>query len=187
MTYALALLTWHVLQEYCIADLRRYKEQQLGLRWRTEKEVVAGKGQFSCGAKKCDAADGLVSYEVNFAYEEAGEAKNALVKLRVCPACAAKLNHGRGERALRPCARDAEDAQQRKRRRADAAAPHARERPAEQAADQPAEPAAAAAPEVDAAAAQLSEAEHWGAPAVRADAQPSREDEYDAFFAGMFS
>lgn len=176
-------------QEYCIADLSHYKEQKLGLRWRTQAEVVAGKGQFSCGAKRCDAVDGLASFEVLFAYEEAGEAKNALVKLRVCPACATKLNHGRGERALRPCARDAEDALQRKRRRAEAAAPHPRSRTtaaAEEAAEPAAVTAAAAAPEVDAAAAQLSEAEHWGAP-VRADAEPSREEEFDAYFAGMFA
>lgn len=32
-----------LFKEYCIADLSRYKESKLGLRWRTEKEVVAGK------------------------------------------------------------------------------------------------------------------------------------------------
>lgn len=36
---------------------------------------MAGKGQFVCGAKGCDAKDGLCSYEVNFAYEEAGQRK----------------------------------------------------------------------------------------------------------------
>ena len=36
---------------------------------------------------------GLSSYEVNFAYEEAGQRKQALVKLRVCPQCAFKLNY----------------------------------------------------------------------------------------------
>eukprot|EP00850_Spirogloea_muscicola_P011071 SM000067S20348 [mRNA] locus=s67:446498:448577:- [translate_table: standard] len=41
---------------------------QIGMRWRVEKEVVLGKGQF-----------------VNFAYKEAGEEKQALVKLRICP------------------------------------------------------------------------------------------------------
>ena len=32
---------------------------------------------------------------MNFAYEEAGEEKNALVKLRVCAECAFMLNYGR--------------------------------------------------------------------------------------------
>uniref|UniRef100_A0A7S3QZV7 Protein FRA10AC1 n=1 Tax=Dunaliella tertiolecta TaxID=3047 RepID=A0A7S3QZV7_DUNTE len=82
-----------LFKEYCIADLSRYRESKLGLRWRSQKEVVAGKGHFSCGAKGCDAKDGLVSYEVNFAYQEAGREKQALVKLRVCPECAFKLNY----------------------------------------------------------------------------------------------
>lgn len=50
-------------------DLSFYKESRLGMRWRTQKEVVSGKGQFVCGAKGCEASDGLCSYEVNFAYQ----------------------------------------------------------------------------------------------------------------------
>ena len=86
-------------KEYAVADLSQYAAKRVGLRWRTEREVVAGKGQFSCGAKGCDAADGLATFEVPFAYAEAGEDKQALVKLRVCGPCAAKLHHGRGEQA----------------------------------------------------------------------------------------
>lgn len=82
-----------LFKEYCIADLSRYKESKIGMRWRTQKEVVAGKGQFVCGAKGCSNKDGLCSYEVFFAYHEAGEDKQALVKLRVCPECAYKLNY----------------------------------------------------------------------------------------------
>lgn len=80
-----------LFREYALADLSRYQEGKLGLRWRTEMEVVAGKGQFSCGNKRCDASDGLHSYEVLFAYVERGEKKRCLVKLRVCPDCARKL------------------------------------------------------------------------------------------------
>ena len=56
---------------------------QIALRWRVEKEVVEGKGQFTCGNKRChdDESEGLRSWEVNFAYVEHGEKKNALVKL----------------------------------------------------------------------------------------------------------
>lgn len=54
----------------------------MALRWRIEKEVVVGKGQFECGNKKCQSNEDLRSWEVNFAYEEQGEKKNALVKLR---------------------------------------------------------------------------------------------------------
>eukprot|EP00850_Spirogloea_muscicola_P002352 SM000009S23481 [mRNA] locus=s9:280679:282846:+ [translate_table: standard] len=75
----------------------------IGMRWRVEKEVVLGKGQFVCGSKGCNERAGLHSYEarcktaqaikVNFAYKEAGEEKQALVKLRICPKHAYQLNY----------------------------------------------------------------------------------------------
>ncbi|XP_058528036.1 protein FRA10AC1 isoform X2 [Ochotona princeps] len=71
-----------LFKEYCIADLSRYKENKFGFRWRVEKEVISGKGQFFCGNKYCDEKEGLKSWEVNFGYVEHGEKKNALVKLR---------------------------------------------------------------------------------------------------------
>ena len=40
-----------LFREYAIADLSRHAEGRLGLRWRTQAEVVAGRGQFTCGAK----------------------------------------------------------------------------------------------------------------------------------------
>jgi hypothetical protein len=80
-----------LFKEYCICDLMYYKENKVAMRWRVEREVIAGKGQFSCGAKRCEARDGLRSWEVNFAYVEKAERKNALVKLRkywrVCALC----------------------------------------------------------------------------------------------------
>ena len=54
------------------------------MRWRVGKEVESGKGQFACGARGCDTAQGLRSWEMNFAYKERQEHKNALVKLREC-------------------------------------------------------------------------------------------------------
>ncbi|CAL9126506.1 unnamed protein product [Musa textilis] len=80
-----------LFKEYCIADMSLYKQGKIGLRWRTEKEVVSGKGQFICGNKKCNEKDGLGSYEVNFSYLEAGYNKQALVKLVACKGCAEKL------------------------------------------------------------------------------------------------
>nr|CAG4645220.1 EOG090X0H59 [Leptodora kindtii] len=82
-----------LFKEYCVADLSRYKENKVGIRWRIEKEVVVGKGQFSCGAQKCDIKEHLRTWEVNFAYVEQGEKKNALVKIRLCPDCSYKLNY----------------------------------------------------------------------------------------------
>lgn len=55
--------------------------KQVALRWRTEKEVIIGKGQFECGNKKCKNKEQLKSWEVNFGYIEHGQKKNALVKL----------------------------------------------------------------------------------------------------------
>ncbi|XP_059174427.1 protein FRA10AC1 homolog [Physella acuta] len=66
---------------------------QVGMRWRTQQEVVDGIGQFACGNKKCREREGLRSWEVNFGYMEAGLKKNALIKLRLCPDCSYKLNY----------------------------------------------------------------------------------------------
>ena len=82
-----------LFKEYCICDLSRYKDNRVAMRWRTEKEVVAGKGQFVCGSRKCQEREAMRTWEVNFAYDEGGERKNALVKVRLCPDCSYKLNY----------------------------------------------------------------------------------------------
>ncbi|KAM4636558.1 protein FRA10AC1 homolog [Discoglossus pictus] len=91
-----------LFKEYCIADLSRYKENKFGFRWRVEKEVISGKGQFVCGNKRCDEKEGLKSWEVNFAYVEHGEKRNALVKLRLCPECSYRLNFHHRRREVQP-------------------------------------------------------------------------------------
>ncbi|KAL8023006.1 putative folate-sensitive fragile site protein Fra10Ac1 [Plasmopara halstedii] len=80
-----------LFREYALADLSRYQEGKIGLRWRTEMEVVTGKGQFSCGNKECDERLELRSYELLFAYHEQRERKRCLVKVRACTLCAEKL------------------------------------------------------------------------------------------------
>lgn len=82
-----------LFKEYCIIDLSRYKENKFGMRWRTEKEVVIGAGQFVCANKKCDSVKKLRTWEVNFGYVEHNEKKNALVKCRLCCECSYKLNY----------------------------------------------------------------------------------------------
>ena len=82
-----------LFKEYAICDLSRYKENKIALRWRVEKEVVDGKGQFACGNKHCSAIRDLQSWEVNFNYLEHGEKKQALVKVRLCEECSVKLNY----------------------------------------------------------------------------------------------
>jgi protein FRA10AC1 len=81
---------------------------KIALRWRIEQEVITGKGQFICGNKKCMEKEELKTWEVNFAYREQGEKKNALVKISkcgcfkrvlssclegLCPDCSRKLNY----------------------------------------------------------------------------------------------
>ncbi|XP_058834828.1 protein FRA10AC1 [Topomyia yanbarensis] len=90
-----------LFKEYCIADLSRYKENKVAMRWRIEKEVVDGKGQFACGSRVCEEREALRSWEVNFAYTEHGAKKNALVKLRLCPKCSDKLNYRSKKREIK--------------------------------------------------------------------------------------
>lgn len=90
-----------LFKEYCIGDLSRYKENKIALRWRTEVEVVSGKGQFTCGEKRCLSQDQLRSWEVNFAYVEQNQKRNALVKIRLCPECSHKLNYRHRKREIK--------------------------------------------------------------------------------------
>lgn len=90
-----------LFKEYSISDLSRYKENKVALRWRIEKEVKSGKGQFYCGNRKCDTTNDLKSWEVNFAYIEENIKKNALVKLRLCADCSYKLNYHHRKREVK--------------------------------------------------------------------------------------
>ena len=80
-----------LFKEYAIVDLSEFKSGRIGMRWRIEREVIQGKGQFICGARKCEQMGDLTSYEVPFRYKEQGEVKMELVKVRVCHSCAEKL------------------------------------------------------------------------------------------------
>ncbi|XP_014471928.1 PREDICTED: protein FRA10AC1 homolog [Dinoponera quadriceps] len=90
-----------LFKEYCICDLTYYKYNKVALRWRTEKEVIVGKGQFECGSKTCNEKEDLRSWELNFGYVEHGEKKNALVKLRLCVECSVKLNYSSQKREVK--------------------------------------------------------------------------------------
>ena len=59
-----------LFKEYALVDLSRYRDGKIGMRWRVEKEVVSGKGQFVCANLACNKQDMLSSYEVNFGYVE---------------------------------------------------------------------------------------------------------------------
>ncbi|CAR31477.1 Protein FRA10AC1 homolog [Caenorhabditis elegans] len=89
-----------LFKEYCIVDLSMYKTNKIGMRWRTENEVKEGKGQLSCGARKCNETAHLSSWEVNFTYKEDNRVKSTLVKARLCPKCSEKLNYGTRKRQV---------------------------------------------------------------------------------------
>nr|CAG4643592.1 EOG090X0H59 [Ilyocryptus agilis] len=108
-----------LFKEYCVCDLRRYKENKVGIRWRIEKEVVAGKGQFNCGELNCSENENLRTWEVNFGYVEHGKKKNSLVKIRLCGECSRKLNyhHQRKEVTRKKKSKKDKDVTQRSRRK----------------------------------------------------------------------
>jgi len=87
--------------EYAICDLTYFKKNRIAFRWRIEKEVVSGKGQFICAQKKvCSEKEGLRTWEVNFGYVEDEKPKYALVKVRLCATCSAKLNANKKHREV---------------------------------------------------------------------------------------
>jgi protein FRA10AC1 len=87
------------------------------MRWRTEQEVVLAKGQFVCGNKRCDAVRKLRTWEVNFAYVEAAEKKNALVKVRLCFECSYKLNYHHKRKEVTKKRKKKRDKDRRKKKR----------------------------------------------------------------------
>ncbi|KAJ1276579.1 hypothetical protein BS78_05G225200 [Paspalum vaginatum] len=94
-----------LFKEYCIADMTQYKRGKFGqlfyfmiqinVNSSAMTRICSFAGQFICGNRHCDEKHGLGSYEVNFSYVEAGEQKQALVKLVACKRCAEKLAYKR--------------------------------------------------------------------------------------------
>ena len=104
-----------LFKEFAICDLSRWASHQVGLRWRTEAEVCAGKGEAVCAELSCEERGALTSLEVVFKYAERGERKQALVKCRLCRACAAKMREAKRE--SKAAAKAAKKKTKRKRRR----------------------------------------------------------------------
>ncbi|KAL3051482.1 hypothetical protein OYC64_001683 [Pagothenia borchgrevinki] len=188
-----------LFKEYCIADLSRYKENKFGFRWRTEEEVVSGKGQFQCGNKRCEKEEGLKSWEVNFAYVEHGEKKNALVKLRLCPECSFKLNyhHKRKEVKAKPKRVLEENQEQpqkkkQKKKKRKRSSSHSKKQKHKRHRDCSASSSSSEETQYsdkDSEAGDVpegqSEADHWKGPAPAVE-EKSREEEFDEYFEDMF-
>ncbi|XP_069011673.1 protein FRA10AC1 isoform X1 [Embiotoca jacksoni] len=189
-----------LFKEYCIADLSRYKENKFGFRWRTENEVVSGKGQFQCGNKRCEKEEGLKSWEVNFAYVEHGEKRNALVKLRICPECSFKLNyhHKRKEvkaktKTKQPLEENQEPPKKKKKKkRRGSSSSHSKKYKHKKHRDRSDSPSSSEESqhsdkdrEDEGEPEGPSRADHWRGPAPAVE-EKSREEEFDEYFEDMF-
>ncbi|CAL1599487.1 unnamed protein product [Knipowitschia caucasica] len=185
-----------LFKEYCIADLSRYKENKFGFRWRTETEVVSGKGQFQCGHKRCEKEEGLKSWEVNFAYVEQGEKRNALVKLRLCPECSFKLNYHHKRKEVKAKTKSkkiseenrAPSPKKKKRKRKKSQSErhkHKRRRKDHSSSSSSGSDSSDKDSEAAEEAAGRSEADHWKGPAPAVE-EKSREEEFDDYFEDMF-
>ncbi|XP_022096534.1 protein FRA10AC1 homolog isoform X2 [Acanthaster planci] len=201
----LAKRYWDKLfKEYCIADLSRYKENKIALRWRVEKEVVEGKGHFSCGNKRCTECEGLRSWEVNFAYVEHGDKKNALVKLRLCPECSYKLNYHHKRRDVtrqptkRPSSREVRENSpkgKRSKRKSKQKEKHKHKKPhkkkrkessssSSSEEEDDGEPSGRKAQD-EAGSSDVSDSKFWSGPAPIVE-DKSREEEFEDYFQDMF-
>ncbi|CAG5906396.1 unnamed protein product [Menidia menidia] len=182
-----------LFKEYCIADLSRYKENKFGFRWRTENEVVSGKGQFQCGNKRCEKEDGLKSWEVNFAYVEHGEKRNALVKLRLCPECSFKLNyhHKRKEVKAKTKTKGGVSAENREppKKKTKRSKKHKYKKHKDPSTTSSTSESESPTSDKDSEGGNepddQSEAEHWRGPAPTVE-EKSREEEFDEYFEDMF-
>ncbi|XP_022067947.1 protein FRA10AC1 [Acanthochromis polyacanthus] len=184
-----------LFKEYCIADLSRYKENKFGFRWRTENEVVSGKGQFQCGNKRCEKEEGLKSWEVNFAYVEQGEKRNALVKLRLCPECSFKLNyhHKRKEvKAKTNTQRENQEPPKKKSKKRKRSSSHSKKHKRKRHRDRSTSSSSSEesqnsdkGSEAEDEPEDQSEADHWRGPAPAVE-EKSREEEFEEYFEDMF-
>lgn len=175
-----------LFKEYCIADLSRYKENKFGFRWRIEKEVISGKGQFFCGNKRCDEKEGLRSWEVNFGYIEHGEKRNALVKLRLCQECSFKLNFHHRRKEIKSKKRKAktkiecDDSPRKKSRSSSSEASKGTDK-GHSSSKKPEDSRNRNTDEEDSA----SESELWKGPLPETDGK-SQEEEFDDYFQDLF-
>ncbi|KAJ9108796.1 hypothetical protein QFC21_000116 [Naganishia friedmannii] len=103
-----------LFKEYALIDLKHYKTHQIALRWRTAEEVIAFIGERTCASLRCPyhnpspeqlesmseqglSMPRLQAFELPFTYHEAGQQKQALVKVKVCERCARKVTYKAAE------------------------------------------------------------------------------------------
>lgn len=80
-----------LFREYALVDLKRYKTGSIALRWRTEDEVIEGRGERTCGGLRCeyhlpsllDSTSPLPSREEDRDQEDDEERIDPLVPVRL--------------------------------------------------------------------------------------------------------
>ncbi|KAI2658762.1 hypothetical protein H4Q32_016894 [Labeo rohita] len=153
-------------------------------------------GQFLCGNKRCENKEGLKSWEVNFAYVEQGEKRNALVKLRLCPECSFKLNyhHKRKEVTVKKRRRSKENVDKSVSKKSKSSRKHKRKdkrkhkkRRKEYSSSSSEESQSSDKDEESGEEEEEgpSESDHWRGPAPTVE-EKSREEEFDEYFEDMF-
>ncbi|KII90149.1 hypothetical protein PLICRDRAFT_80776, partial [Plicaturopsis crispa FD-325 SS-3] len=114
-------------REFAVCDLKHYKSGNFSLRWRTEAEVLSGAGESTCANTRCPLHEPpspqsglkmppLTTLELPFAYEEAGVARNALVKVVLCARCYDKLMWKRRKERSEEVKEDGADEREKTRR-----------------------------------------------------------------------
>mmetsp|Transcript_26306 Transcript_26306/g.36668 ORF Transcript_26306/g.36668 Transcript_26306/m.36668 type:complete len:108 (+) Transcript_26306:227-550(+) len=80
-----------LFKDYAILRFRSHNKNTIGLRWRSRKDVISGKGKVVCANEVCKAVGFLRSYEVPFTYMEKSKQKKALVKIKLCKTCGKRM------------------------------------------------------------------------------------------------
>ena len=201
-----------LFKEYCIADLSRYREQKIGMRWRVEKEVVTGKGP---RAARSDAARRHVSPLTRSTSdtERRGEKRSArqAPRVRVVRAKAQPRSRLRLPEGIRSERRRTTEAERRARRRRTTQTTAARDDDDDSDSDGDDDGVDATrtgdgrsrgrgrrgrgrrgrgrglvGEEATVAAAERGDAV-WSGKATVAAAEPTREEEFDRYFEDMFA
>lgn len=75
----------HLYKTHVIADLTQYKTSRIGLRWRTEEEVIIGKGVDTCGNKHCPSYDMAEDGNVSISQSLVAQAALKVYNDTTCP------------------------------------------------------------------------------------------------------
>ncbi|TMS22093.1 Protein FRA10AC1-like protein [Larimichthys crocea] len=150
-----------LFKEYCIADLSRYKENKFGFRWRTENEVVSGKGL----CPEC-------SFKLNY-HHKRKEVKAKTKTKRLSEENQEPQTKRKKRKRLSSHSKKHKHKHKRQRDRSASSSSSEESRDSDKDSEGGAEPDG------------QSEADHWRGPAPAVE-EKSREEEFDEYFQDMF-